>query len=127
MNSLLSKLLRASAAVAVLLALSNSTVSRAQPASPGALLRQAYITLSFANQDYQGHRYAAMKEIEAAANNLKFDLRGDGTGGERQRVSDEQLRAARSLLEQARDELSRRPRRHVEKAIKQIDIALRIK
>jgi hypothetical protein len=99
----------------------------AQPASPGALLRQAYTTLSFANQDYQGHRYAAMQEIEAAAKILKFDIRGDGTGGERQRVSDEQLRAAKSQLEQARGELRGRAGKHVDRAIKQINTALKIR
>jgi len=68
-----------------------------------------------------------MREIEAAANYLKFDLRDDGRGLERQRVSDEQLRSARSLLEQARVELDKKPRKHVEKAIKEVDLALKVR
>ena len=96
----------------------------AQPKAPGALLRDAYITLSYGNHDYNGHRYYAMREVEAAANIMKFDLRGDGPGVERQRVSDDQLRDARSLLEQARGELKGRSRKHVDKAIKEINAAL---
>jgi hypothetical protein len=96
-----------------------------QSAGPAALLRQAYITLSAGNHDYNGHRYYAMREVEAAANIMRFDLRGDGPGVERQRVSDNQLRDARAILEQARHELRGRARRHVSKAIGQIDAALR--
>ncbi len=97
----------------------------AQPSGPGALLRQAYITLSYGNHDYNGHRYYAMREIETAANIMKFDLRGDGPGFERQRDSDAQLRDARGVLEQARRELKGRARKHVDKAMGEIDAALR--
>jgi hypothetical protein len=126
-NSLVFKLLTTPAIFAVLLWFASPAISQAQPAGPGALLRRAYFTLSVANQDYKGHRYEAMKEIEAAARVLKFDLRGDGKGGERQGVSDEQLRAARSMLDQARAEVSGRARKHVDKAIRQIDVALKIR
>jgi hypothetical protein len=98
----------------------------AEPAGPARLLRQAYATLSVADHDYNGHRYNAMKQIESAAKLLKFDLRGDGRGHERQGVSDEQLRGARSLLEQAQVEVTGRPRKHIERAIKEINIALKI-
>ena len=104
-----------------------SALSNAEPAAPGPLLRQAYATLSAADHDYKGHRYNAMKQIEAAARSLKFDVRGDGRGREKQGVSDEQLRVARSLLDQARAELTGAARRHVEKAIKEINIALNIR
>jgi hypothetical protein len=124
---LLAKVLPTPALIALFLTFSNPTVSMAQPGRPGELLRQAYITLSVANQDYQGHRYAAMKEIEAAARSMKFDLRGDGTGGERQRVSDEQVRSARGMLDQARGELRGRARKHVDKAMRELDVALRVR
>jgi hypothetical protein len=98
---------------------------KAQPPGPGSLLRQAYITLSYGNHDYNGHRYYAMREIETAANIMKFDLRGDGPGYERQRDSDAQLREARAVLEQARGQLKGRARKHVDKAMGEIDAALR--
>ena len=99
----------------------------AQPPAPdsAALLRQAYITLSYGNHDYNGHRYYAMREIEEAAKVMRFDLRGDGPGFERQRESDAQLRDARGVLEQARRELKGRARKHVDKAMGEIDAALR--
>jgi hypothetical protein len=108
-----------------LLWLSDPSRGNAQPKTAGGLLRNAYITLSYGNHDYHGHRYYAMREIEAAANMMKFDLRGDGPGVERQRVSDDQLRDARSMLEQARNELKGRPRKHVDKAIREINKALK--
>jgi len=103
------------------------TCVNAQPGDPGALLRQAYVTLSYGNHDYNGHRYYAMREIEAAAKAMKFDLRGDGPGGERQRTSDDQLRDARSMLEQARGELKGRARKHVDKSVREIDAALKVR
>jgi hypothetical protein len=101
------------------------TALNAEPAAPGPLLRQAYITLSYGKHDYNGHRYYAMREIEAAANELKFDLRGDGPGVERQHVSDDQLHEARAVLEQARRQVKGRVRKHVKKAIGEIDSALK--
>jgi hypothetical protein len=105
----------------------NPGTSRAEAVNSGRLLRQAYFSLLLADHDYNGHRIEALKEIETAAKLLKIELRGDGQGHERQGVSDEQLRAARSLLEQARGGLETQPRKHVEKAIKQIDVALKIR
>ena len=99
----------------------------AQPVPAANLLRQAYVTLSVADHDYKGHRAAAMKEVEAAAKALRVDLRGDGRGHERQGVSDEQLRLARGLLEQARAGLRGRALRHTDRAINQLNIALRIR
>jgi hypothetical protein len=119
-----SKIIAALLAVCLLL-LSHPGRVNAQPKAPGALLRDAYITLSYGNHDYNGHRYYAMREIEAAANIMKFDLRGDGPGAERQRISDDQLRDARAMLEQARKELKGRARKHVDKGIREIGSALR--
>jgi hypothetical protein len=113
--------------VSLLLWVTNPATLPAQPAPPGALLWEAYLTLSAADHDYKGHRIEAMNEIEAAARLLRVDLRGDGKGRERQGVSDEQLRAARSLLGQARAELNGRPLKRVDKAIRQIDIALKLR
>ena len=100
---------------------------QAQAASPAKLLREAYVTLAKADHDYKGHRVEAMKQIEAAAKLLATDLRGDGKGHEKQGVSDEQLRAARGILEQARGALKGKPLKHVDRAIHQINVALKIR
>lgn len=122
------KLKTLAAILAICVLLLGQTASIAQPRSgPAQLLRQSYVTLSYGNHDYNGHRYYAMREIEAAANILRFDLRGDGPGVERQRLSDDQLRDARSMLVQARGELKGRARRHVDKAIKELNIALKVR
>jgi hypothetical protein len=94
---------------------------------PGDLLIQAYTTLEKADHDYKGHRADAMREIEAAGKLLGIRVRGDGKGHEKQGVSDEQLRVAQGLLEQARGGLQGKALAHVNKAIQQISIALKIK
>jgi len=96
------------------------------PATPG-LLSQAYAALSVADHDYKGHRVRAMKQIEAAAKELGFTLQGNGHGHEQQVVSDQQLRTAQGLLQQAVSGLPPGPQQHVQKAISQISIALSIK
>ena len=119
---------RSLALVAVVgLALSFSLKAMARPEASADLLRQAYTTLEMADHDYKGHRVDAMKQIEAAGKELGVKIRGHGKGHEKQGVSDEQLRAAHSLLEQARPGLTGKPLKHVNKAIKQLDIALSIK
>ena len=96
-------------------------------AAPGDLLIKAYATLEMADHDYNDHRAEAMKEVEAAGKELGIKIRGDGKGREKQGVSDEQLRIARGLLEEARGELHGKPLIHVDKAIHQINIALKVK
>jgi hypothetical protein len=91
------------------------------------LLRQAYATLAEADHDYKGHRADAMKQIEAAAKELGLRLHGDDKDRERQGISDEHLREAAGLLQQAQGALSGKALRHVEKAEKEISIALHIK
>ena len=119
---------RSLAQVAVVcLALSFSLKLSAGPVAAGDLLQQAYTTLEQADHDYKGHRIAAMKQIEAAGKLLGVNLRGDGKGHEKQGVSDQQLRTAQALLEQARPGLTGRPLKHVNRALKQLNIALSIK
>ena len=119
-------------------------------ASAGELLSQAYAALHAADHDYQGHRIAAMRQIEAAAKEMGItDLKGDGHGGEAQVTSDQQLRKAQGLLQEALTELQKNTEpvvrekakrhegkairhegkevKHVEKAIEDITIALSIK
>ena len=87
-------------------------------AASASLLSQAYAALAVANHDYQGHRVKAMKHIEVAAKVLGITLGGNGTGHEPQATSDQQLRTAQSLLQQA---LAAGPRPRVQK---QINLAL---
>jgi hypothetical protein len=99
----------------------------AQSAAPADLLRQAYTALSAADHDYQGHRIRAMKQIEMAGTVIGVNLAGDGKGHEKQGVSDQQLRTAQGLLQQARPGLPVKAQRHVDKALAQLSIALSIK
>lgn len=99
----------------------------ADPPATGALLSQAYTTLASADHDYKGHRIAAMRQVKAAAVALGVTIGGDGRNREAQGVSDAQLRTAQGLLEQARAGLTGKPLRHVNRALKQISIALSIR
>jgi hypothetical protein len=99
---------------------------RAQ-AAPVNLLRQAYVTLAQADHDYKGHRADAMKQIEAAAKLLGVKLGGHEKGHEKQGVSDDHLRQAAGLLQQAQGGLAGKPLRHVLRAEKEITVALSIK
>jgi hypothetical protein len=103
------------------------TRSQAQTASPIAALDDAFATLAQANHDYKGHRAKAMKQIELAVRELGGKISGKGKGHEPQGTSDAQLRAAQSLLQQAAAGLSKKPLKHVNAAIEQLNIALSIK
>ena len=112
---------------AVCFALSFGQNLVAAPSPSAGLLVQAYTTLEQADHDYKGHRIAAMKQIEAAGKLLGVTIGGGGKGHEKQAVSDEQLRVAQGLLQQARSGLSGKPLKHVNKALQQLSIALTIK
>ena len=97
------------------------------PASATSLLTQAYAALAAADHDYQGHRAHAMKQIEAAAKELGVTVKGDNHVKEAQVASDQQLRTAQNLLQQAAPALVGDARMHVDKALEQLSIALSIK
>jgi hypothetical protein len=92
-----------------------------------AMLDQAYGLLRIADHDYKGHRVHAMHDIEAAARELGTSLSGGGKGKEAQGTSDEQLKQAQSLLGQAVGGLTGKAHHHVEVALNQLNIALKIK
>ncbi len=99
----------------------------AGPALPGDLLTQAYTVLGRANHDYKGHRVAAMRQIRAAGKSMGINVWADSKSHEPQGVSDDQLRIAQLMLQQARGGLTGKPLKHVNQAIKQISIALQIR
>jgi hypothetical protein len=104
---------------------------RAYAETPREELVHAYVLLKLANHDYDGHRVKAMEEVEAAGKALGLNLEGGGSEHERQLKSDEQIAEARRLLREARNKLEVQDRdrvaSHVEKAIKEINVALKIK
>jgi hypothetical protein len=62
------------------------------------MLRAAYSILAKGDHDYKGHRAIAMVEVKKAAELLHYDLGGDDQYKERQALSDERLKEARTLL-----------------------------
>jgi hypothetical protein len=102
---------------------------RARAESPREELVHAFYLLKTANHDYGGHRKLAMAEVEAAGRGLGLELGGDLPERERQWQSDARLAEARRLLRHAREKLEKRDRDRVadrvEKAIREIDAALR--
>jgi len=113
------------------LAVALSFGASAYAETPREELVHAHRLLKLANHDYAGHREAAMKELEAAGKALGLKLGGDASEHERQIKSDEKLAEARRLLREARDKLERQDRdrvaARVDKAIEEIDTALRVK
>jgi hypothetical protein len=108
--------------------LAAAAVAAAVPSTASLeLLRDAYDLLYVADHDYKGHRARAMHQIEDAFRMYGAKLRGQGKGKEVQRASDAQLREAQSKLEQSLGGLAGKPALHIQNAIKQLNIALRVK
>jgi hypothetical protein len=105
--------------------------SHAYAASPREDLVQAYLLLKSANNDYAGHRGAALHELEDAAHHLGMDLRGGYTERQRQMTSDAKVAEAKRILRDVRSRLDRHDRdiaaAHVDRAIREINEALRVR
>ncbi len=105
---------------------------KASPANSAEidLLRNAYGMLAKADHDYKGHRHKAMVEIAEAAKLLGVTFHGDGRAGERQSLSDAQLRNVKEMLLKSHAGLDgkhhKQVRYHIDKAINEISIALSI-
>jgi hypothetical protein len=104
---------------------------RAQAEPPREELVHAYRLLKSADADYDGHRGAAMKEVRVAGEKLGLTLEGEGGEREKQWKSDRRMNEARRLLRDVRDKMEARDRDRVaeslDKAIKELDVALKIK
>ena len=107
--------------VAAALFASRSASAANPAASESEALKNAYTTLSKADHDYKGHRRAAMNHIERACKLLGTPIKGDGKAGEAQGVSDEQLRAAQSILQGVRTQAAANNQKQV---LAQVDAAL---
>jgi hypothetical protein len=136
MKTRLSRIFISTMALTLLLSFGATVRAQAPPPPPPApayppatptLLSQAYVALSAADRDYHGHRVHAMRLIEHAAKELGFSLAGGGHVREAQLTSDDQLRAAQGLLQQAATGLPPKAHEHVQKAIEELSIALSIK
>jgi hypothetical protein len=115
----------------LVLAFSSNAALAAQPMTELEMLRAAYKTLAHADHDYQGHRVKAMHAIEAACDKLGTDIRGDGKAKETQPTSDNQLKDALAMLQQARTSAADSNQdavvHHLDVAIKELGIALSIR
>jgi hypothetical protein len=104
---------------------------RAYAEAPREELVHAYILLKGADHDYDGHRVAAMKQLEGAAADLGLKLEGGDVEHERQWKSDERLAEARKLVREARVKLEAHDRElaadHLGKALKELNAALKAK
>ena len=104
---------------------------RAHAEPPRQELAHAYGLLKLAKSVYHGHKGEAMKQIEAASHELGFKLEFHGSERESQLKSDEQLAEASRLVREARDQMEARDRdriaTHLEKAVEQLDLALKTK
>jgi hypothetical protein len=95
------------------------------------MLRHAYAILSTGDHDYKGHRVKAMHAVEAAADLLGMNIRGDNKDRQPQALSDATLREAEGLLQSvlgsAEVKSQKRVTKHIDEAIKQINLALSIR
>jgi hypothetical protein len=97
--------------------------------SPRDELAHAYQLLRVSNENYNGHREAAMHEIERAGKDLGVELEGrGGIERESQWKSDRRISEARRLLQDAREKMEGRDRERVaerlDRAVKELDAAL---
>lgn len=94
-------------------------------------LVHAHRLLKRADRNYDGHRVRAIEELDAAGRALGLEMGGELPEHERQWKSDAQLSEARRLLRDARDKLETRDREHaaahVDRAIKEVDAALKVR
>ena len=121
------------------------------------VLREAYVALAAANHDYDGHRAKAMNQLQAAVKVLDEAVAKNGSAAakaasayenavaaqakraakatapvhEDQRLSDAQLRKAAQMLADVRPSMNQVNQPvvlgHVDNAIKQLGIALKIR
>jgi hypothetical protein len=116
---------------AAVVALALAIGASAYAESPREEVAHAHRLLKFANGDYAGHRANALRELQEAGKSLHLELGGEVDKHEKQWKSDQQLEEARRLLREAKDKLEREDRDRVaarlDKAIEEIDHALKVR
>ena len=102
---------------------------QANAQSPRQDIVRAYFLVKSANNNYSGHRDAALRELEFVSRQLGLDLRSGGQNRVPQGQSDAQMAQAFQILRGARDRLDARDRQreagHIDTAMRHIDAALR--
>ena len=103
--------------------------NQAYAASPREDIVRAYFLVKMSNNNYSGHRDAALKELEIVGRELGLDMRSGGQNRQPQVQSDSQMAEAFQILQVAQEKLDRRDREHeaghLEKALHEVDLALR--
>jgi len=111
--------------IAVLMALMtypvHAALDQASKGSEVSMLQDAYVLLSQANHDYNGHRAQAMKSIHKGALLLKVNLQAKADVHEDQGSSDAQLEKAQKILKQARTFAATKNQK---KLVKHLDAAI---
>jgi hypothetical protein len=105
--------------------------NQAYAAGPRDDIVRAYFLIKMSNNNYSGHRDAALKELELVGHELGLDMRSGGQNKQPQGQSDAQMDQAFQILKVARDKLDAHDREHeaghLEKAMHEVDAALRKK
>jgi hypothetical protein len=105
--------------------------NQAYAAGPRDDIVRAYFLIKMSNNNYSGHRDAALKELELVGRELGLDMRSGGQNKQSQGKSDSQMDEAFQILRVARDKLDAHDREHeaghLEKAMHEVDLALRKK
>jgi hypothetical protein len=122
-------------AIAILMALSacpvRAALDEASKRSEVSMLQDAYVLLSQANHDYDGHRAQAMKSIHKSALLLKVNIQAKGDVHENQGSSDTQVEKAQKLLKEARTFAASKKQtklvKHLDAAIGHLSAALATK
>ena len=103
--------------------------NEAQAQSPRDDIVTAYFLVRSANNNYSGHRRAALRELEFVGRQLGLNLQARGQNNLPQMQSDAKMAQAFQILGRARDRLDARDRQreagHLDTAMRHIDAALR--
>lgn len=106
----------------------HAELDQATKGSEVSMLQDAYVLLSQANHDYDGHRVKAMQSIHKAGLLLKVNIQSNGDVHEDQGASDTQLQKAQKVLQQARSfaagKRQRKLVKHLDAAISHLSAAL---
>ena len=105
--------------------------NQAFAAGPRDDIVRAYFLIKMSNNNYSGHRDAALKELEIVGRELGLDMRSGGQNRQPQGQSDSQMAEAFQILRVAQEKLDARDREHqaghLEKALHEVDLALKKK